>query len=176
MTKKNDNDEFDGITGWNAEMEAIFQKRLQEMVSDLSSGPMARIVRAAMVNADYRKMLEDDPAGVLADNGISLSGANVVVVSMDRDDFPVLIPRVVRPCAPMSPTTQPVPESGQGPAKGDICDDDLSSGSVALFNDDFDTQGLRNNRGQVKDGNDSRDFGKMSDGSDPTPADPDSRD
>ena len=96
-TKKSAMSEFKGIPGWSSKMEDRYRKRLQEHVRLMTSGRYARIVRAAIVNAEFRKLLEKDPAGVLKEYGVQPKGSSVMLVAEDRGVFPIVIPKILEP-------------------------------------------------------------------------------
>ncbi|MFO1316831.1 MAG: hypothetical protein U1F58_14630 [Burkholderiales bacterium] len=195
-------DEFKGIPGWSPEMEELYRKRLHELVADMTSGPFARIVRAAIVNPAFRKRLERDPAGLLKEHGLEAKGSRLVVVAADRGEFPIVLPKVLVPNPEPGPRPGPVPDPRPGPDPGpgpgpggsprprpgpdplpggpipgiDVGDHQLTSGSHALNNDDWNVRGARNDSGKHSDeGADQKDVAKASDGNDPT-GDPDTRD
>jgi hypothetical protein len=180
------------VPGWTSKMEDRYRKRLQEYVTSMTSGPYGRVIRAAIVNAEFRKQLEKNPAGVLKDNGIVPKGGSIVLVAEDRGVFPVIIPKVLIP----SPEPRPSPEPWPGPEPGPrpkptpgpdplpggggrpggiiINPGDLTSGTRAFMNDDFDTS-VANDSGKHRDDTDANDVTKQADGWDPA-GDPDSRD
>lgn len=188
QTKETKIEEFQGIPGWTLQMEELFEKQIEDYVAAVKSGPLARIIRAAIVNEGFRSELENDPTSVLKERGLEPKGESVVVVSEDKGVFPIIIPRVVIPGHLPNPKPDPAPNPDPFPGPGpepqpdpspiDVCDDDLSSGTVALFNDDFDVRGVRNDSGVKPSDNGtdgSQDITNASDGRDPT-GDPDSRD
>jgi hypothetical protein len=189
--KKSAMSEFKGIPGWSSKMEDRYRKRLEEHVRLMTTGRYARIVRAAIVNAEFRKWLEKDPAGVLKEYGVQPKGNSIMLVAEDRGVFPIVIPKVLEPFPwpEPDPGPFPLPEPDPGPRPGPTPGPDpgrpggivvgpgeLSSGTRAFWNDDRDIRGLRNDRGKHSDeGNDQTDIAKASDGTDPT-GDPDYRD
>lgn len=190
--KKSTTNAFKGIPGWSSKMEDRYRKRLKEHVRLMTTGPYARIVRAAIVNAPFRKLLEKDPAGVLKEYGVQPKGSSVMLVAEDRGVFPIVIPKVLQsfPWPEPDPGPFPLPEPNPGPRPGPtpgpdplpaspggiiIGPGELNSGTRAFMNDDFDTRGVRNDAGKHSDGNDQTDIAKASDGRDPT-GDPDNKD